>query len=162
MRVSTGGKLTASASSNWHVVLHEERAVIEESREIITAWLTGMGLELKASKTRLAQTLETTEGAAGFDFLGFHIQQYPAGIKHSQRNGHQQVLGLVTHVEASRGAVKRHTEKLHQTVKRKRGAEQEEVIQALNPQIAGWTNYYRYVSSQETFHQLGKTLFAML
>jgi RNA-directed DNA polymerase len=144
------------------VVLHEERAVIEESREIITEWLTGMGLELKESKTRQTHTLETTEGAPGFDFLGFQIRQYPAGVKHSQRNGHKQILGFVTQVEPSRGAIKRHAEKLRQTVKRHRGAEQSEVIQTLNPQITGWTNYYRYVSSHEAFDQLGRTLFAML
>ncbi len=144
------------------VVLHEERAVIEESREIITEWLKGMGLELKASKTRIAHTLETTEGEAGFDFLGFQIRQYPAGAKHSERNGHKQVLGIVTRVEPSRGAVKRQAEKLHERVKRKRGAEPGEIIKTLNPQIAGWTNYYKHVSSHEAFHRLGTTLFAML
>ena len=94
------------------VVLHEERAVIEESRESISQWLTGLGLELQASKTRLAHTRESSAGEAGFDILGFQIRQYPAGSKHSERNGHQQVLGFVTKVEPSRGALKRHPEKL--------------------------------------------------
>lgn len=144
------------------VILHEERAVIEQSREIVTEWLKPMGLELKESKTRIVHTLERTEGAAGFEFLGFQIRQYPAGKYAADRNGHGQPIGCVTRIEPSPTAVKRHTEKLRETVKRHRGKSAAKLIEALNPQIAGWSNYYQYVSSHAVFHKLGTMLFALL
>jgi RNA-directed DNA polymerase len=39
------------------VILHENLAVVQRCKEIISEWLQGMGLELKPSKTRLAHTL---------------------------------------------------------------------------------------------------------
>lgn len=144
------------------VILHEEREVIEQSRAIVTEWLKGMGLELKESKTWIIHTLATAEGEAGFEFLGFKIRQYPAGQYRSDRNGHQQPLGCVTRIEPSPKAVKRHTEKLRETVKRHRGKKESEMIEALNPQIAGWSNYYKHVSSHAVFAKLGTVLFAML
>lgn len=144
------------------VILHEERAVIEQSREVVTEWLKGMGLELKESKTRIVHTLETTEGEAGFEFLGFKIRQYPTEKHNSDRNGQGQAVGCVTRIEPSPQAVKRHTEKLRATVKRASAKSEAEMIEALNPQIAGWSNYYRYVASHAVFHKLGTVLFAML
>jgi RNA-directed DNA polymerase len=144
------------------VILHADRAVIEQSREIVTDWLKPMGLELKASKTRIVHTLETTEGAAGFEFLGFQIRQYPAGKYRSDRNGHGQPIGCVTRIEPSPAAVERHSEQLRETVKQHRGQSAAKLIAALNPQIAGWSNYYQYVSSQAVFHKLGTLLFALL
>jgi len=129
------------------VVLHEEREVVEQSREIVSEWLKEMGLELKESKTRIVHTLETTEGEAGFDFLGFQIKQYPAGKYNSDQNGHRQPVGCKTQIKPSPKAIKRHTEKLRETVKRHSGKKEAELIEALNPQIAGWSNYYRYVAS---------------
>src|SRR5579862_7940815 len=51
------------------VVLHADRRVIEQCGEVARNWLKPIGLELKASKTRLAHTLEKVDGDAGFDFL---------------------------------------------------------------------------------------------
>jgi RNA-directed DNA polymerase len=144
------------------VVLHEEREVVEQSREVISEWLKELGLELKESKTRIVHTLETTEGEAGFEFLGFRIKQYPAGKHNSDRNGQGQPIGCATRIEPSPKAVKRHTEKLRKTVKRHRGKKEAELIEALNPQIVGWSNYYRYVASYTVFHKLGTVLFAIL
>jgi RNA-directed DNA polymerase len=143
-------------------VLHEDRAVIEQCQEVITEWLSGMGLELKASKTRITHTLETVEGETGFEFLGFKIRQYPAGKLNSDRNGQGQALGMTTRIEPSPGAIKRHVEKLRETIKRKQTAEQAEVIKALNPKINGWTNYYKHVASRDVFHKIGTVVFAML
>lgn len=40
-------------------------------------WLSDVGLELKAAKTRIGHTLEKVgDGTSGFDFLGFNIRQY--------------------------------------------------------------------------------------
>ena len=42
-----------------------------------------MGLELKPSKTRITHTLQHDHEEVGFDFLGFHIQQFPVGKTHA-------------------------------------------------------------------------------
>lgn len=55
------------------VVLYEKKAVVQRCREIISEWLSGIGLKLKPEKTRLTHTLKlelSEDGYAGFDFLG--------------------------------------------------------------------------------------------
>jgi len=70
------------------VVLHKDKSVIQQAKELITNWLHGLGLELKESKTRICHTLNRTdEEEAGFDFLGWNIRQYPVGKKHSGKTG---------------------------------------------------------------------------
>jgi len=39
------------------VILHEDLNVVQRCQQIISEWLSDMGLELKPSKTRLAHTL---------------------------------------------------------------------------------------------------------
>src|SRR5918911_537184 len=53
------------------VVLHEDRAVLEQARQLAARWLASVGLELKPAKTRIGHTLLPIEGQTGFDFLGF-------------------------------------------------------------------------------------------
>lgn len=144
------------------VILHEEREVIEQCREVAAEWLAGKGLEFNENKTRITHTLETTEGEAGFEFLGFKIRQYPAGKYNSDRNGQGQAVGCVTRIEPSRKAIKRHTEKLRETVKRHAAKKESELIEALNPQISGWSNYYKHVVGHIAFGKLGRVLFVML
>ena len=61
------------------VILHHDLAVIEETQRLASAWLAGMGLELKPSKTRITHTLHAHDGQRGFDFLGFTVRQFPVG-----------------------------------------------------------------------------------
>jgi len=56
------------------VVLHPTRGGVEKAQQIAEDWLSGMGLHLKASKTRIGHTLHPIDGRAGFDFLGFSIR----------------------------------------------------------------------------------------
>src|SRR5262245_62922571 len=121
-----------------------------------------MGLELNENKTRITHTLETTEGEAGFEFLGFQIKQYPAGKYNSDRNGQGQPVGCVTRIEPSPKAINRHAEKLRETIKRHSAKKESELIEALNPQVAGWSNYYKYVIGQLALNKLGTVLVAMI
>src|SRR5215467_5480113 len=73
----------------------------------VAAWLAGMGLEMKASKTRIAHTLHHINGKAGFDFLGFTIRQFPMGKSQTGKDGHGQPLGFKTLIKPSRGAGER-------------------------------------------------------
>jgi RNA-directed DNA polymerase len=50
------------------VVLHKDRAIIEQCQEVLAEWLQNMGLELKPSKTRIAHTRNALESKAGLLF----------------------------------------------------------------------------------------------
>ncbi len=102
------------------VVLHEHKAVVQRCREIISEWLAGIGLELKPEKTRLTHTFKSElseDGKAGFDFLGHHIQQYPAGKYRSNINAQGTILGFNTLITPSKKASKVHLEEVGRIIK---------------------------------------------
>ena len=68
------------------VVLHKDRAIIEQCQEVLAEWLQNMGLELKPSKTRITHTRNAPVGEPGFSFLGFNIRQYPVGKTQSGKD----------------------------------------------------------------------------
>ena len=65
------------------VILHAEKAAIEQIQQLVATWLASMGLTLKPGKTCITHTLIPCENHLGFEFLGFHIQQFPVGKTHS-------------------------------------------------------------------------------
>ncbi len=102
------------------VVLHKDKAVVQGCREIISEWLVGIGLELKPEKTRLTHTFNpelSEDGFAGFDFLGHHIQQYPAGKYRSNTNAHGKTLGFNTLITPSAKASQVHIEEVGRIIK---------------------------------------------
>jgi RNA-directed DNA polymerase len=62
------------------VIMHKDLSVVMKCKEIMQDWLNDMGLELKPSQTKLTHTLTKVEGNVGFEFKGFHVQQYKAGL----------------------------------------------------------------------------------
>src|ERR1044072_1112752 len=68
------------------VVLHKDRAIIEQCQEVLAEWLQHMGLELKPSKTRITHTRNTPVSEPGFSFLGFNIRQYAVGKTQSGKD----------------------------------------------------------------------------
>src|SRR5205807_4369427 len=100
------------------LVLHRDRAVIEQAKEVTSTWLADMGLELKPSKTRITHTLHQGEGNVGFDFLGWHIRQYPVGKTHTGKTGgrNSQPLGFKTIIKPSQEAVRRHLLKIKEEI----------------------------------------------
>jgi RNA-directed DNA polymerase len=125
------------------VVIHHDLEIILMARKAIEEWLMGMGLELKPSKTRIRHTMETMgEEPAGFNFLGFHVQQ----VRASDRRKGWKLL-----IRPSREGVKRHLAAIRQELRRMRGAPQEAVIQRLNPIVKGWSRYYNTAISRKVF-----------
>jgi RNA-directed DNA polymerase len=57
------------------VILHHDLTTLKHLQTQAEEWLQSMGLHLKASKTKICHTLESSQGEAGFDFLGFTIRQ---------------------------------------------------------------------------------------
>lgn len=143
------------------VVLHDELTVIKQCKEAMAEWLKEMGLELKPSKTRIVHTLERTTEGIGFDFLGFNFRHYKVGKTKSARNK-AKLLGFKAIIKPSKEAIKRHNQKLKETIRNNRAATQEQLIKTLNPIIRGWSNYYSTVSSKKVFGQMGYKLFIKL
>jgi len=141
------------------VVLHYDLAVIEEAQRIASAWLGGMGLAMKPSKTRVAHTLEAHGDQRGFDFLGFTVRQFPVGKTHSGKRGGRgepTLLGFKTIITPSKDARRRHTRTLGEVIRRHKASPQATLILRLNPVIRGWTNYYATVCAKESFAKLNQ------
>jgi RNA-directed DNA polymerase len=119
------------------VVMHEDQQTVEQCQQIISEWLTEMGLELKPSKTRIAHTLENGEDEAGFNFLGFNIRQYPVGRTKTGKRTNGEPLGFKTHIKPSKEAQKRHQAHLAEVIDWHQDANQYYLIRALNPIIWG-------------------------
>jgi RNA-directed DNA polymerase len=146
------------------VVLHPERAVIEACQHHITTWLRDLGLELKPSKTRLAHTLQPTDGSVGFDFLGFHVRQFPVGKTHGGKTTGRRPtrLGFMTLITPSKTAIQRHDHALARIIRQHQSTAQATLIQRLNPVIRGWSSYYATVSSSQVFSSMGNRLYHKL
>lgn len=144
------------------VVFHRDPVVIEQCQRFISGWLQHMGLELKPSKTRIAHTLHEGDEPPGLDFLGFHIRHYPAGKTRCAKNNQGELLGYQTRITPSKASMKRHINKLRDTLHWHRGAEQEFLIDVLAPKIIGWCNYFSACRCSESFAKLNFVLFAML
>jgi len=144
------------------VVLHEDLAVIERAQQLANAWLAGMGLELRPSKTRIAHTFLEHEGRIGFDFLGFHVRQYPVGKHYSARNTYGKLLGFKTLIKPSPDAQKRHLAEIAEVVRRHKATPQGGVIELLNRKITGWANYYSTKVSKDVFSRMDHLVYLKL
>jgi RNA-directed DNA polymerase len=139
------------------VVLHRDRTVIEQCRHLTQEWLKDIGLEISEQKTRIAHTLETAEGEAGFNVLGFQVRHHRASKYNTSRG-----RGFTTLIRPSKEAVKRHWAKLAEITSQNKAAKQANLIGVLNPIIAGWAHDYRVVFSTTTFHRLDHQLYEKL
>lgn len=82
----------------------------------------------------------------GFDFLGFNIKLY----------------NDIVLVKPAGKRVKRLRDKIGEIISTNQAASAEKVIEALNPVIRGWCNYYRFVNSTDTFDNLSHWIWGRL
>jgi RNA-directed DNA polymerase len=160
MHGSSGGKAPQGAYLSQF--LHHDLAVIERCQQIAQEWLAGVGLELKPSKTRITHTLREHEGNLGFEFLGFHVRQYPTSERRSGRTTRGQPLGFKTLIKPSKEAQRRHLAALRQVMRNMKAAPQQALIARLNPIIRGWTRYYASCVAKATFSRMDHLTFAKL
>jgi len=137
------------------VVLHPDLTVVEAAQAAIAQWLTPLGLHLQPSKTRIVHTLGAATVETGFDFLGFHIRQYPVGRTQSP-------IGYKTLIKPSKAAIQRHRQQLRALVRQYRGYSQTHLIHALNRRILGWSRYYSSVVSSQCFRAVDDYLYKLL
>ena len=142
--ISTGGKPSASASSNWHVVFCESEEDARKAQETLSKMLAERGLELSPEKTRIVHITQ------GFDFLGFNIRHYKT--PNSSRSGYKLLI------TPSKESQKKIRKKLREEWRRMKGAPVGAVIKRLNPIIRGWANYFRIGVSSKVFSKLSNHL----
>jgi RNA-directed DNA polymerase len=135
-------------SADDRVVVHPARESIEPCQALMAAHLRGMGWAWQPRKTRITQTLQGEDGGAGFDFLGFHIRQYP--IKSTR--------GYNTSIKPSRRAMAQHQRQIVESVRRHRMEGQARLLAVLQPMIRGWSHCCSTVGSKETFAQMAEAL----
>jgi len=112
------------------VIIHENEEIIAKANQLVEEWLKGIGLGMKAAKTRITHTLEGED--PGFDFLGFNIRQY----KENQGRGYK------TLTKPSKKAQKEHLKAISEILDGHQSAPQAAVITRLNPVIKGWSRYF--------------------
>jgi len=99
----------------------EARAALAE----ITAWVQEAGVRLHPAKTRIVNAAEK----GGFDFLGYHFEQYrPGGGKKWPRQKSQFKL----------------REKLREKLPRNRGTSVAAIVSDVNKTLRGWYGYFKY------------------
>jgi RNA-directed DNA polymerase len=145
------------------VILHKDLTVVQGCREIISEWLKDIGLELKPSKTRLVHTLYEHENQKpGFEFLGFHVQQFPVGKYTTGKDTKGIPLGFKTIITPSQEKCKLHYDHIKEVVKTHKGTSQKRLIEKLNPIIRGWGNYYSTVCSKKAFSKMDAQIYTLL
>lgn len=145
------------------VVLHPDINVVQRCQQIIAEWLKGMGLELSASKTQITHTFKSYETKKpGFDFLGFHIRQYPVGKYHTGKKPNGKPLGFKTLIKPSSQKLKEHTQAIGNIIKSHKSLAQVVLINRLNPVIRGWAKYYSSQVSKDIYSLADKHTYQQL
>jgi RNA-directed DNA polymerase len=132
------------------VVMCATRQQAEAALARLTAVLGGLGLELKAAKTRIVHLREDKD-AEGFDFLGFHHRWVRARgtVKPSR------VCFLARW--PSRKAAQHARDRIRQITDRKRlWMADEWIVEELNWFLRGWGGYFRYGNSARLFDAISQ------
>lgn len=123
------------------VISAETREIAEQAKQVVANFLKTRGLELSESKTLITHIDE------GFDFLGWTFRKFKGKLI----------------VKPSKKSIKTFVSSLSETIlKRGKAWKQEVLIQRLNQQIRGWTNYHQSVCASEAFAHIDFVLFNLL
>jgi RNA-directed DNA polymerase len=132
------------------VVLCTTRSQAEQARQMATAILGRLGLELHPDKTRV---VELRGGREGFDFLGWHFHARMSGRLWEQ----QRIVRYYLHRWPSPRSMKRARARVKALTDRRRvGTELEDVIGVVNLFLRGWGNYFRTGNSHDKFRVLDR------
>lgn len=121
------------------VVIHESKQVILECLQVLNEFLEEIGLRLKPEKTRITHTLQpelSLDGKSGFDFLGFTVKQYLTKY-HSATAHKENVPNMRTLAYPSAKSLAKHRKRIGDIILRSSINEQGQLIERLNPIIAG-------------------------
>lgn len=123
------------------IVTAATKEIAEEAKEIIRDFLKTRGLELSEEKTLITHIDD------GFDMLGWTFRKFEGKLI----------------VKPSKKAMKALKTALSETIlKRGKAWKQEVLIEKLNQQIRGWTNYHQSVCASEAFAHIDYILYELL
>ena len=137
------GKLVRYADD--FVVLCKSASAASAAHERVQDILSGLGLELHPEKTR---AVDLRKGREGFDFLGCTVRKRRSILRAPHKHFMQRW--------PSARAMKRLRERVHEltAVVGHAGRDVLEVIQALNPVLRGWGNYFASGNADAKFNQM--------
>lgn len=123
------------------IVTAATKEIAEEAKEIIRNFLRTRGLELSEEKTCITHIND------GFDMLGWTFRKFDGKLI----------------VKPSKKSIKSLVDNLSETIlKRGKAWKQEVLIEKLNQQIRGWTNYHQSVSASKAFAHIDYVLYELL
>lgn len=132
------------------VVASRKESNLKEALLQIEAFLKTRGLEVNMDKTRV------TDIETGFDFLGFHLREYPDP---DRAKGNKQGIFLV---KPTRQNVVKICKKISETVSKHANASAGRLIMVLNPILRGWAEHYRTASSRTAFRNISNHVYNKL
>ena len=139
------------------VILHKDHLVILQAKQEANLWLEqNAGLKLSMTKSRLAHTDKPKNGMIGFEFLGFHIRRYAT----SRYGGNKLNTGMKTLIKPSQKSIRKHMDDIERAIQPQLSPEV--IINTLTPIVRGWCNYFKTVTSTETFGKLRNYMFQKL
>jgi group II intron reverse transcriptase/maturase len=132
------------------VVVCKTKQQCEHAERDVRKYLTRLGLELHPEKTR---RVELYDGKQGFDFLGCHFRKCLSGAI-LEREGKRKFF---LHRWPSHRAMTRIRQKVREQTPRGRcHADIREVIEDLNPILAGWGRYFGTGNAATSFIQVDR------
>ena len=123
------------------VILCRTKKDAESVYELLAPYLKDRGLELAQDKTKITNIDD------GFDFLGMNIRCY-----HTKDGG--KVL-----IKPSKDSINKFKDKIRYIFRKALNGDIETCINSLNSVIRGTANYWRTVSSKETFVKMDNFIF---
>ena len=116
------------------------KRLLGDIAEVVKEFLKERGLELSDEKTHITHIDDS------FDFLGWNLRKYKGTLL----------------IKPSKKSIAKVTRKISDIIKKAKAWKQENLINALNPIIVGWSNYHRSVVSTEVFSNLDSVMWVML
>jgi len=146
-RCSELGQLVRYADD--FVVQCKSRADCQEAERRVEIILAKLKLRLHPEKTR---KVNLSWGKQGFDFLGWHLRRRMSGLRLSKQGKRVAFL----HRWPSQRSMKRIRSRVRGLTLHRpcAGKDAEEIIQALNPIVRGWGNYFRSGNAMAKFLQV--------
>jgi RNA-directed DNA polymerase len=117
-----------------------------DAQHLLATWLGTRGLRLSEAKTHIRHLTE------GFDFLGFNIRHYPA--PQSSRSGYKLLI------KPSQDSIQQIRRKLKALWRQHVGSPTVALINAMNPLIRGWSQYFRIGVASRVFADLDTFMYA--
>jgi len=134
------------------VIVCKSKAEAESFKDKIEKFLREkIGLELSNEKTKI------THISNGFDFLGFNIRKY---TEKSPKSKYHSIGKLL--IKPQKEKVIKFLQKIQELLGYNKTAKQDKIIRILNPMLQGYSMYYRFVVSYDTFSTIDSEIWEKL